>query len=282
MADSSTTNFGWTKPEVGASGTTWGNKLNANLDAQDTLIKNMKNVTDVAMTPVNVHAATSQPTPADTDEIVALNSASSFASMRITWANLKARIRDYLFATNKASVVDADVFAIADSAATFAPKYVQWAQLKASIKAYTDGFYSVLGHTHTFASLTGKPTTVSGYGITDVAFTKSFESAQQTIANGATRTIAHGLGVVPKFCEAVLQCVANDWGYVVGQEIKAPTSNVDTGNAGRNCVIAVDNTNIYVQYGNLGTNMFNAMQWSTGAQVLLTSANWRLVVRAFG
>jgi hypothetical protein len=30
-----------------------------------------------------------------------------------------------------------------------------------------DAAYSPLGHTHTFASLTGKPTTLSGYGITD-------------------------------------------------------------------------------------------------------------------
>lgn len=30
-----------------------------------------------------------------------------------------------------------------------------------------DVLYSVLGHTHTFTSITGKPTTVSGYGITD-------------------------------------------------------------------------------------------------------------------
>lgn len=33
---------------------------------------------------------------------------------------------------------------------------------------YTVANYSALGHTHTFASLTSKPTTVSGYGITDV------------------------------------------------------------------------------------------------------------------
>jgi hypothetical protein len=35
------------------------------------------------------------------------------------------------------------------------------------VLTFGDGRYSLLGHTHTFASLTSKPTTLSGYGITD-------------------------------------------------------------------------------------------------------------------
>jgi hypothetical protein len=54
------------------------------------------------------------------------------------------------------------------------------------------GLYSVLAHTHTFASLTSKPTTLSGYGITDGAplasptFTGTLNAAAVTISGVLT------------------------------------------------------------------------------------------------
>lgn len=62
---------------------------------------------------------------------------------------------------------------------------------------YHDGRYSQLGHEHTFASLTSKPTTLAGYGITD-AYTQSYINSnfintdQKGAANGVATLDAGG------------------------------------------------------------------------------------------
>jgi hypothetical protein len=65
MADTSTSNYTWTKPEIGGSTDTWGTKWNANLDGIDTTVKAVSNVANAAQATANAALPAGSYTAAD-------------------------------------------------------------------------------------------------------------------------------------------------------------------------------------------------------------------------
>lgn len=70
-------------------------------------------------------------------------------------------------ASGKSTPVDNDEVLVIDSAASNVGKKTLWSEIKATLKTYFDTLYATVSHTHAFSALTSKPTTISGYGITD-------------------------------------------------------------------------------------------------------------------
>jgi hypothetical protein len=87
------------------------------------------------------------------------------------------------------------------------------------------GLYSLIDHTHTFASLTSKPTTLAGYGITDAA-----TSAQGTKADTAFGWGNHALaGYLTSFTETDPVWTADKPSYALKTYVDTSISNlIDT------------------------------------------------------
>lgn len=108
---------------------------------------------------------------------------------------------------------------------------------------------------------------------------EGFVSTNQTITASGALTLAHSLGAQPKlvFCELV--CITAEAGYAVSDVLMVSNNNANTSN-NRFLSVIYDATNVVIRFTNTAT-CFAAGNATTGADTVLTNANWRLRVRAF-
>lgn len=109
-----------------------------------------------------------------------------------------------------------------------------------------------------------------------IGLNNRFISPNQTITAAGTLTIAHGLGSNPISTDAYIECVTGENGFSIGDRLRT-RDLVYTQNsvANYNWQYTTDTTNFFVQFGAGGILAKNK---STGAIVVLTDANWQLVV----
>ena len=138
--------------------------------------------------------------------------------------------------------------------------------------AYQQGLY-VAQEVAENAPATGYPAT-GAQGIQGIqgvspttALSTSFESSEQTITAGAfSVAVAHGLGGVPKLCQAVLRCKTTEGNYSVGNEFHLT-----------NEILVQDATNVTL-CSDAALTLKNKTSYATFNP---TVANWKLVLRAF-
>lgn len=124
------------------------------------------------------------------------------------------------------------------------------------------------------------PAKLKGAIESQAVFTKAYESQPQTITTSGTLTLAHGLGGAPKTVHAFLECVIDQFGYVVGDvfSINQNVNGVANGSYGHS--IICDDTNLRVQFG-FATPTYQAVNRTNGAINSLANANFKLILRAY-
>lgn len=112
----------------------------------------------------------------------------------------------------------------------------------------------------------------------NIVLSKFFESAEQTILEAGSLTLAHGLGAVPKLIVPLLICKTAEGGFSVN-DVVFINPNIHSSNQGAS--IVPDATNINIRFGLAKLSAYRVIHNNNGISFDITNDSWRFIVRAW-
>lgn len=109
-------------------------------------------------------------------------------------------------------------------------------------------------------------------------FAPSFTSSEQTVSTSSVQTVAHGLGAIPSFVQVYLICRTAELGYSVGDMVQYCGLYAVSGPSYWGATVSMDATNVNIS---TALNGLTIHPKSGGANSVITTGNWRWIVRAW-
>jgi hypothetical protein len=281
-ADTTTTTYSLVKPEVGASEDTWGAKLNATFDTLDDLYDGTTAIApNLVGWKVGGVAVTS--TAAELNILDGVTSTAAELNLLdgVTATTAELNILDGVTATAaEINALDGITATVTELNYTDGVTSAIQAQIDAKAALSSPPFTGVpTAPTATLGTDTTQLATMAALKAA-LVFSASYTSAEQTITAGGALTLAHSLGTMPSLVQARLVCKTADDGYSIGDEVIVNNSENAIANQSLGHSIVLDATNLNVRFG-ATANVYQIINKSNGAGVTISSANWRLVVKAW-